>query len=68
VELLLANGAEPSPRESSGGTPLHSAAGHGNAAIIEPLLKAGADKDARTKDGKAPRDIAAQYGKTWTWG
>jgi ankyrin repeat protein len=68
VELLLANGADPSPRESSGGTPLHSAAGHGNTAIIELLLKAGADKEARTKDGKTPRDVAAQYGKAWTWG
>ena len=67
VELLLGNGADPSPRESSGGTPLHSAAGHGNTAIIELLLKAGADKDARTNDGKTPRDVAARYGKPWSW-
>src|SRR4051812_36336853 len=34
VELLLAHGADPNPREGSGSTPLHTAAGHGNREII----------------------------------
>ena len=65
VDLLLACGADPNPREASGSTPLHSAAGHGNRAVIDRLLAAGADRDARTNDGKTPADVARQYGKTW---
>jgi len=36
-------------------------------AIIELLLKVGADKAARTNDGTTLRDVAAQYRKPWSW-
>jgi ankyrin repeat protein len=62
VELLLAHGADPSPREGGGSTPLHSAAGHGNREIIARLLAAGADPSAQSKDGKTPADLARQHG------
>lgn len=67
VDLLLARGAEPNPKESSGSTPLHNAAGHGIREIIERLLAAGADRAAANNEGKTPSDIAKQYGKEWTW-
>jgi ankyrin repeat protein len=67
VDLLLARGAEPNPKESSGSTPLHNAAGHGVAAIIERLLTAGADRAAVNSEGKTPADIAKQCGKEWRW-
>jgi len=67
VDLLLTRGAEPSPADSGGSTPLHTAAGHGNVAIIERLLAAGADRAALNRDGKTPADIARQYGKAWNW-
>src|SRR5689334_15500898 len=38
VQVLLAHGADPNAREANGGTPLHSAYGFGNQAIIEMLL------------------------------
>lgn len=62
VDLLLAHGADPSPREGGESTPLHSAAGHGNRQIIARLLAAGADSSARSIDGKTPADLALQYG------
>lgn len=62
VDLLLAHGADPNPREGGGSTPLHSAAGHGNREIIARLLAAGADPSARSNDGKSPADLALQYG------
>jgi ankyrin repeat protein len=46
---------------------LHTAAGHGNPAIIERLLAAGADRSAANNDGKTPADFARQYGKEWRW-
>ena len=41
---------------------------YGIDAIIELLLKAGADKAARTNDGKTPRNVAALYGKPGSLG
>ena len=64
----MPRGAAPEPQGGSAARlPLHSAAGHGNRAILERLLAAGADREARTNDGKTPADIAQQYGKEWQW-
>lgn len=62
VDLLLAHGTDPAPRDGGRGTPLHSAAGLGNRDIIARLLAAGADSAARSDDGKTPADLALQHG------
>ena len=67
VDLLLARGADPNPRDAQNNTPLHSAAGHGDPRITARLLAAGADKTARNSDGLTPPDTAEQYGKPAPW-
>ncbi len=62
AKLLLAHGADASPGEGGGSTPLHTVAGHGNRQIIARLLAAGADASAKANDGKTPANIAVQYG------
>ena len=43
-------------------TPLHEAATIGNAAIVNALLRAGADADAAYGDGETPLMMAARTG------
>src|SRR5262249_51998844 len=62
VEVLLAGGAPVNAGAEGGGTPLHSAAFNGNAAIVEALVAHGADWDATKDDGKTPRDLARECG------
>lgn len=62
VEVLLERGAPVAARAEGGGTPLHSAAYNGNAAIVSVLLTHGADPDARGDDGKTPADLARERG------
>ncbi|MCO5595339.1 hypothetical protein L7F22_049381 [Adiantum nelumboides] len=45
-------------------TPLHYAAGGGQAAIVNVLLQAGADAYARDKDGATPLHFAAGWGNS----
>ena len=45
---------------SIGWTPLHYAAYDGHSAIVDALLKAGADGTAKNKDGKSPADLALE--------
>ena len=42
----------------SGCTPLHTAAGRGNIAVVAYLLSMGADPDMRTDEGDSPLDLA----------
>jgi ankyrin repeat protein len=62
VEALLRHGAPVNAAAEGGGTPLHSAAFNGNAAIVEALVAHGADWDAAKDDGKTPRDLARECG------
>ncbi|CAE7645350.1 ANKS1A, partial [Symbiodinium sp. CCMP2456] len=41
-------------------TPLHRAAFYGKAAIVEALLKAGADKGLKDNQGKTALDLASE--------
>ena len=45
-----------------GQTPLHRAAQHGHAAVVEQLLAAGADTAAAANNGSTPRSIAQDRG------
>ena len=46
--------------DMDGSTPLHYAAMEGHSAIVDALLKAGADGTAKDKDGKSPADLALE--------
>ena len=66
VKLLLERGAPVNERDADGFTRLmHAAAAidDGNTTIIEMLLAADADTQARTPTGETPRALAARYGK-----
>lgn len=56
--LLLGAGADPSPRQQGGWTPLHQAAAHGRMKLVELLLDYDAEVDATSDDGRTPQDMA----------
>jgi ankyrin repeat protein len=58
--LLLARGAPPDARQAGGWTALHSAAKHGDEALVELLLSHGADPAPASDEGLRPADLAAQ--------
>lgn len=58
VQVLLDHGADPNAVQAAGWRALHSAAQHGNVAIVRSLLAAGADPTLRTDDGRLPADVA----------
>lgn len=64
VELLLAAGAEPDPRQRHGWTPLHAAAQNGDVRSLDALLAAGADPELRNYDGLSAVDLARAAGNT----
>jgi len=63
ARLLLARGAKVNVVDSKGMTPLLYAASidFGDSAMVDLLLKAGADPAARTKDGLTALDLARRY-------
>ena len=64
AELLIRAGAKGSAATRAGATPLQLAAVNGNAAMIEKLIKAGADPNAPlTKYGDTALMMAARTGK-----
>jgi len=48
--------------DADGDTPLHDAAQFGHAKVVAALLKAGADKTIKNKEGKLPSDLAVANG------
>jgi ankyrin repeat protein len=63
-ELLLKAGADVERRGLNDWTPLHAAAAQDDAALVEELLRAGADRAARTAmdDCETPLELAARAG------
>ena len=59
VEVLLKDDAYVNAKDADGLTPLHSAASNNpSPAVLEVLLKAGADPRAINNKGKTPLDVA----------
>lgn len=62
TQMLLDKGANPNVMQQGDVTPLHEAAHNNTPAIAKALLKAGADKNFRSKDGKSALDYAKEIG------
>lgn len=62
VRLLVAYGAQVNVSQQGGWTPLHQAADHGNQPLVEFLLQVGADRTAKSSDGRTPAEMAAEKG------
>jgi len=62
VTLLLEAGASISATDNQRGTPLHSAAFHGDPDIVTLLIEHGADVNAKSEDGGTPLHSAAHFG------
>jgi uncharacterized protein DUF6438/ankyrin repeat protein len=58
IKLLLENGADPNLRDGSGMTPLMVLTRYGNTKAADTLLAAGAQIDAKDKDGRTALDHA----------
>lgn len=54
VALLIPAGVDSEAKDEAGETPLHVAAGTGDAASVKVLLEAGAEVEAKDKDGWTP--------------
>lgn len=66
VNLLLAKGANVNARDGGGLTALFYAVGAQDRGtqIVDALVRAGADLQARTESGETPLDFASRYGNT----
>jgi ankyrin repeat protein len=63
MEYLIGLKGDVNAVDADGDTPLHDAAKFGHDAVVDALLKAGADKAIRNKEGKSATDLAAANGK-----
>lgn len=62
MRKLLAAGADPNAQQQGGWTALHSAARHGNQAMLDLMLEYKADASMKSDDGKTARDMAVEAG------
>jgi ankyrin repeat protein len=62
VMLLLDAGADVNAKGEMDETPLHIAVHHGNAAMVQAMLRAGARMDIQSEFGDTARDRATQQG------
>ncbi|MFZ5656410.1 MAG: ankyrin repeat domain-containing protein, partial [Pseudomonadota bacterium] len=62
LEQLLAQDAALDVRDPRGFGPLHLAALHGLAGVVQRLLRAGADPEQRDSLGRTPREVALMRG------
>ncbi|MFH2079480.1 MAG: ankyrin repeat domain-containing protein [Pseudomonadota bacterium] len=62
LERLLAEGVALDAADQRGLTPLHLAAMHGLARVVQRLLREGADRNARDILGRTPHDLAVLRG------
>lgn len=60
--LLLDRGADPNVQERGGFTPLHAAARNGDEALVDLLLRHGAERALAADDGRAAADFAREAG------
>jgi ankyrin repeat protein len=63
MQLLLERGARVNVAQQGGWTPLHQAAKHGPAELVELLLEHDADVGARSGDGQTPLQLAEGAGQ-----
>jgi ankyrin repeat protein len=63
MRLLLERGARVNVAQQGGWTPLHQAAKHGPAELVELLLEHDADIHARSSDGQTPLQMAEAAGQ-----
>ena len=62
ARMLLDAGAEPGTQQSDGSTPLMSAARHGDEALVDLLVGAGADLTTQDQGGRTAADHAREAG------
>lgn len=63
VKALLTAGADPTPQDDDGRTPLHDAAENGDLPSVQVLLTAGANPNARDDNGRTSLHDAAENGR-----
>lgn len=62
IPYLVKNGAKIDALTGEGWQLIHLAAAHGDAEILNALIKAGCDPFAKTRDGETPLQLANKYG------